>query len=135
MAELVTLDEVRDHLMVDNSAVNPWIEMMIPAISQAVLLWLKDDWRAYETMVDSNGKPLEDSAGDQFPILDSNGEPIPKPVVKAATLIEIAVQFRFRDGTDYDQTATGDLYSGRYGYILSRGPTALLHGLRRPTLT
>lgn len=134
MASLVTLDEVRDHLMVDSVAVNPWINMMIPAISQAVLSWLKDDWRAYETMEDSNGEPIEDSAGDQFPILDSNGEPIVKPIVKAATLIELAVQFRYRDGTDYDHTATGDLYSGRYGYILSRGPTALLHGLRRPTL-
>ena len=129
MAELVTLDEVRDHLMVDNSAVNPWINMMIPAISQAVLLWLKDDWRAYETMVDSNGEPLEDSAGDQFPIMDSNGEPIPKPVVKAATLVELAVQFRFRDG---DGTPAVPSHAG-HGYVLSAGPTSLLTALRRPT--
>ena len=133
MAQLVTRAEVRDHLMVDNNAVDPWIDMMILAISGAVISWLKDEWRAYETQVDSNGDPIEDSNGDQFPILDSNGDPTTKPIVKAATLIEIAYQFRYRDGMG-DHTATGDLYSGRYGYILSRGATALLNGLRKSTV-
>lgn len=130
MASLVTLDEVRDHLMVDSVAVNPWINMMIPAISQAVLSWLKDDWRAYETMQDSNGEPIEDSAGDQFPVLDSNGEPIAKPMVKAATLIELASQFRFRDG---DGVAAVPSHWG-HGHVLSMGATALLVALRRPTV-
>lgn len=131
MAALCTRDEVRDQLMVDNNAVNPWIDMMIPAISQAVLSWLKDDWRAYETLQDSNGDPLEDSAGDQFPILDSNGEPIVKPMVKAATLIEIASQFRFRDG---DGVATVPSHWG-HGHVLCMGATALLVALRRPTVS
>ena len=129
MVALVTLDEVRDQLMVDNTAVNGWINMMIPAISQAVLSWLKDDWRAYETAEDSNGEPIEDSAGDQFPILDSNGDPIVKPMVKAATLIEIASQFRFRDG---DGVAAVPSHWG-HGHVLCMGATALLVALRRPT--
>lgn len=133
MAALVTLDEVRDHLMVDSTAVNPWINMMIPAISQAVLSWLKDDWRAYETIQDSNGEPLEDSAGDQFPVLDSNGEPIPLPLVKAATLIELAQQFRFRDGADAT-TAHVPSHWG-HGYVLGIGATSLLVALRRPTVS
>lgn len=128
MASLVTLEEVRDHLMVDSVAVNPWINMMIPAISQAVLSWLKDDWRAYETMLDSNGEPLEDSAGEPIILEDSSGS-IVKPMVKAATLIELASQFRFRDGDGVAHVPS----NWGHGHVLCMGATALLVALRRPT--
>lgn len=130
MASLVTLAEVKAQLMVDNDAVDPWIEMMIPAISGAVLAWLKDDWRAYMPMLDSNGDPLEDSAGAYTPALDSAGDPIVLPVVKAATLVELASQFRFRDG---DGVAAVPSHWG-HGYVLSAGPTSLLAALRRSTV-
>lgn len=130
MPALVTLAEAKMQVMVDTDALDPWFETMIPAISGAVLSWLKDDWRAYETIADSNGEPLEDSNGDQFPILDSNGQPIVKPVVKAATLVELAVQFRFRDG---DGAPAVPSHWG-HGYVLSAGPTSLLSALRRSTV-
>jgi hypothetical protein len=130
MPSLVTLAEAKMQVQVDTDALDPWFETMIPAISGAVLSWLKDDWRAYETINDSNGEPLEDSSGDQFPILDSNGQPIVKPVVKAATLVELAVQFRFRDG---DGTPAVPSHWG-HGYVLSAGPTSLLTALRKSTV-
>lgn len=130
MAAIVTLAEVKSHLMVDNDAVDPWIEMMILAISGAVISWLKDEWRAYVPMVDTAGVPLEESDGAYIPAIDSNGDPMALPVVKAATLVEIASQFRFRDG---DGAAAVPSHAG-HGYVLSAGPTSLLSGLRRSTV-
>src|SRR6478609_6043941 len=98
MAELVTLDEVKSQLMMDNDAADGWITLMIQAISGAVMTWLKEEWRAYVVLLGADGKPVLDSNGDPIVSLDSNGDPIVKPVVKAATLVEIASQFRFRDG-------------------------------------
>lgn len=130
MADLVTLAEAKSHLMVDNDAVDSWINMMITAISGAVISWLKDEWRAYVPLLDSNGDPLLDSDGGQIPAENSNGDFIPLPVVKAATLVELASQFRFRDG---DGVAAVPSHWG-HGYVLSAGPTSLLTGLRRSTV-
>ena len=129
MPSFVTLDEAREQLMVDNDAVNSWLSMMIPAVSGAVVSWLKEEWRAYVPFLDSNGDPIMDSDGAYLPAEDSNG-PIVLPVVKMATLVELAVQFRFRDG---DGTPAVPSHWG-HGYILSAGPTALLTGLRRSTV-
>lgn len=130
MAAFVTLAEVKSHLMMDNDAADGWIDMMILAISGAVISWLKDEWRAYVPMVDTAGIPLEDSDGAYIPAIDSNGDPMALPVVKAATLVEIASQFRFRDG---DGAAAVPSHAG-HGYVLSAGPTSLLSGLRRSTV-
>lgn len=135
MTELVTLEEARAHLRLDepDSDGGPddlWLAVFIPAVSEAVLNWLKEEWRAYVPQVDSNGDP----------ILDPNGDPVPaeplvaKWSVKAAVLVELASQFRFREGEGDNGTPTGDLYSGRYGYTLNKTSTALLHSLRKPTL-
>ncbi|EWS58105.1 hypothetical protein Y694_03989 [Methylibium sp. T29-B] len=43
---LVTLDEARNHIRTDSDADDAWLNTWIPAISQAVLAWLKEDWRA-----------------------------------------------------------------------------------------
>jgi hypothetical protein len=130
MAELVTRDEVKSHLMMDNDAADGWINMMILAISSAVLSWLKDEWRAYEVRRDAAGAILLDSNGEAILLTDSNGDPLVKPVVKAATLVEIASQFRFRDG---DGAPAVPSHAG-HGYVLSAGPTSLLSGLRRSTV-
>lgn len=130
MAALVTIDEVTSQLMLDTDAANAWIEMMIPAISGAVVTWLKDEWRCYVPLEDSNGDPIEDSSGATIPAIDSNGDPITLPHVKAATLVEIASQFRFRDGVG----AAAVPSNWGHGYVLSLGATALLAGTRKSTV-
>lgn len=130
MVALVTRAEVKSQLMMDNDAADGWIDMMILAISGAVMSWLKDDWRAYEPLLDADGNVIEDSNGDPILLTDSNGDYLVKPVVKAATLVEIASQFRFRDG---DGAPAVPSHAG-HGYVLSAGPTSLLSGLRRSTV-
>jgi hypothetical protein len=126
---LVTLQEAKDHLLVDTSAGDSWINMAIEGVSDAVLRWLKKDWRAYVLVLDSNGEPILYSDGDPLILEDSNG-PVVKPVVKMATLVEIAVQYRFRDG---DGTPAVPSHWG-HGYVLSAGPTSLLTALRKSTV-
>lgn len=130
MAELVTKADAFNHLRFDTDiATGPdalWLDLWIPGVSAMVLDWLKDDWRAYVPLVESNG-----------PVIDSNGDPVPSdvvlPQVKVAVLIELAWHNRFRDG-DGEHTATGDLYSGRYGYTLSKGATSVLNSIRKSTV-
>lgn len=116
---LVSLDEAKDHLYIDDDAHDQWLSLMIPAVSDAVAMWVKDADRLF------------------VPESDSNGDPIPsadvRPAVKAAVLIELGFQFRHREG-DASHSQTGDLYSGRYGYPLSYGATMLLTPLRKSTV-
>lgn len=135
MAELVTLEEARAHLRLDepDSDGGPddlWLAVFIPAVSEAVLNWLKDEWRAYYPEMDSNGVVSTDSNGDPIPAIPLT----PKLSVKAAVLVELGSQYRFREGEGDNGTPTGDLYSGRYGYTLNKTSTALLHSLRKPTV-
>lgn len=132
MAELVSIEEARAHLRLDDpdSDGGPddlWLQTFIPAISEAVLGWLKDPFRAYVAALDSNDDP----------ILDSNGDPIPaeplvaKWSVKAAVLIELGSQFRFREGEGRDNVVPS---ADGHGYTLNKVSTALLTPLRRPTV-
>lgn len=126
---MVTIEEARQHLRIDGDYDDDWLDMMIVAISQAVLLWLKDETRAYELETDSNGDVIYDSDGDPVIETDSNG-PVAKPIVKAAVLVELASQYRFRDG---DGVAQVPAHWG-HGYTLSAGSTALLTPLRKTTM-
>lgn len=112
---LVSLEDARAHLRIDSfsgeSPDDAWLEIMIPAISEAVLLWLKDEERAYE--VDSEGE-----RGDV------------RPVVRAAVLVELASQYRFRES---EGAAHVPAHWG-HGYNLGIGATALLTPLRRSTV-
>jgi len=130
MTELVTTAEARTHLRAD-TADDAWLTIFIPAISEAVLRWLKDDWRAYVTELDENGDPVIDSNGDEIPVIDSNGEVTVKPVVKAAVLVELAGQFRYREGEGVDNVVPSE---AGHGYMLNKGATALLASLRKSTL-
>jgi hypothetical protein len=129
MLELVTVEEAKQQLRVDDSSYDAWLAMVIPAVSQAVRTWLKDDWRLYVPEVDSNG-----------PVTDSNGDPVPtedvNPLVKLATMAEIASQMRFREGEgDNRMESMGSIFAaGAHGYILNKTSTALLSGLRKPTV-
>lgn len=132
MADLITSAEAKSHLRLDTgTADDAWLAIFIPAISQAVLLWLKDEWRAYVPELDADGEPIEDSAGDEVPLLDSNGEMTPRPVVKAAVLIELASVYRFREGDGTDNTVPAD---AGHGYVLNKASTALLAPLRKSTV-
>lgn len=128
---LVSTDEARAHLRIDTVADDPWLKLWIPAISQAVLSWIKSPSRAYEPQTDSNGKVIVDSNGDPVPMRDSDGKQIIKPMVKSAVLVELAQQYRFRDGSG---AAAVPPHAG-HGYILGAGATALLTGVRRSTVS
>ena len=129
MAELVTIDQARDHLRTDTAADDAWLETWIPAVSGAVLSWLKQEWRAYVASTDAEGNVIEDSNGDPIPLEDSNG-PVVKPVVMAAVLVELGQQYRFRDGSD---AAAVPSHWG-HGHVLGAGATSLLAATRKATV-
>lgn len=140
MLDLVTVEEACIHLRTDYEVDSfgvvegpdvPWLNMMIPAISEAVALWLKDSWRLYVPELDSDGQPVVDSDGDWVPVLDSDGNPVVRHVVKAAVLVELASQYRFREGEGKDNTVPPD---AGWGYVLNKASTALLAGIRRSTV-
>lgn len=103
---LVTIEQAKDHLRIDSEADDTWLAGWIPAISQAVLLWLKDETRAYDD------------------------EEMVKPIVQSAVLIELASQYRFREGDGAAQVPA----NWGHGYTLSLGATALLTPLRKSTV-
>lgn len=122
--ELVTVDEAALQLRLDDDAHEEWLEIWIPAVSAVVASWLKDNWRLYVPETDSDGKTVYDSDGDPVP-----SETV-HPAVKGAVLIELASQFRFREGQGDNVVASHE----GYGYTLSKGATAMLAGLRKPTV-
>lgn len=121
MTVLVSLAMARNHLRVDGSDDDEWINAWIPIVSDAVLSWLKDESRAYVTVEDSNG--------DLVPEVDSSGDLVPRPSVQAAVLIELASQYRFRDGDGAARMPDAS------GYVLCASATAMLQPLRRPTIS
>lgn len=131
MLELVTLEEARDHLRLDEGQDDTWLGIFIPVISQAVALWLKMDWRLYEPEIGVDGEVVTDSAGDPVPAIDSSGEPIVKPVVRGAVLMELASAYRFREGEGKDNMVPAD---AGHGYVLNKASTALLAPLRKSTV-
>ena len=132
--DLLTKEQAYSHLRLDTdsdgSPDDGWLEIWIPTLSDAVALWLKDAWRLYLPQLNSDGAPVLDSNGDPIPAEDSNGNYIVRPVVRGAVLIELERQYRSRGGeddTDVDPSAG-------HGYVLGRGATSLLSGLRKSTL-
>jgi hypothetical protein len=94
-------------------------------------LWLKDSWRLYDPELDSDDEVVVDSDGTPVPALDSDGNPTPRWAVKAACLIELAAQYRYREGEGKDNAVTPD---AGYGYVLNKASTALLTPLRKSTV-
>lgn len=133
MMQLVSFEDARYQLRLDHgsdAADDNWLAIFVPAISAAVASWLKDEWRLYVPERDSNGDIVRDSNGDPVPAMDANGHYIVHPTVRAAVLIELASQFRFREGEGDNRV---DQAEG-HGYTLSKVATALLSGLRKPTV-
>lgn len=131
MTELVTKAEAYAQLYIDSTAHDSWLDIWIPAVSLAVLSWLKDEWRAFEPELDAEGNPVLDSAGDQVPLVDTSGDMTPRWSVKAAVLLELASQLRYRDGSGKDNVVTPD---AGHGYVLNKASTALLAPLRKSTV-
>lgn len=107
---LVSLAEAKDHLYIDGNDHDAWLTLMIEAVGDAVSLWVKDDSRLY---VDPGALPL-----------------VARPAVKAAILTELASKFRFREGESDNAVESHE----GHGYVLSRGATAYLVPLRKPTV-
>lgn len=126
--DLVTLQEAYEHLRLDydsnGSSDDSWLTVFIAAISEAVSAWLKVDARLYVPEVDSSGAPLLDSAGDPIPAYPL----VVRPVVKAAVLIELGSQYRFREGEGVDNVVPD---AAGWGYVLNKTSTALLTPLRK----
>lgn len=136
MTELVTLAEARAHLRLDDPDTDGgpddlWLQTFIPAVSEVVLGWLKDSWRAYVPELDTDGEPVLDTDGDPVIALDTDDNPTPKWSVRAAVLVELASQFRFREGEGKDNVVPS---ADGHGYTLNKVSTALLTPLRRPTV-
>lgn len=135
MPDLITKQEACEHLRLDydsdGSADDGWLSIFIPAVSEAVKLWLKDSWRPYEIEIDSDGQPVLDSDDRPVVVLDSEGQPVVRWVVKAACIVELASQYRFREGEGKDNVVTPD---AGHGYVLNKASTALLAPLRKPTV-
>lgn len=130
MIDLVTKAEAYEHLRLDNdsggSSDDGWLDIFIPAISEAVASWVKEDARLYVPELDSSGEVVIDSSGEPVP-----AEPlVARPVVKAAVLVELESQYRFRSG---DASTEVPSHAG-WGYTLGRAATNLLSSLRRPTV-
>ena len=135
MLELVTIDDARQQLRLDEidsngGADDAWLALAIPGVSEAVRSWLKDDWRLYLPERDTAGAIITDTDGDPIPAEDSNGNPITHPTVRLAVLLELASQFRYREG-EGENVVPAD---AGHGYPLSKGATAILAGLRKPTV-
>lgn len=122
--ELVSVDEAKLQLRIDDDAHDEWLELMIEAVGYAVLSWVKDFWRLYLPERDSDGEIIRDSDGDPVP-----SEAV-HPSVKGAVLIELASQFRFREGEGDNRVLPAE----GHGYTLSRAATSMLIGLRKPTV-
>lgn len=77
-------------------------------------------------------EPELDSAGQI--VIDSSGDPIPTEVVrwsvKAAVLVELASQYRYREGEGDNAVPS---HAG-HGYALCRAATDLLTPLRKSTV-
>lgn len=111
MAMLVTLQQAKDHLRIDNDADDADLELKIRAASGSVLNYIRS---GADVFLDSSGEAA----------LDSNGIAIGIPVeIQQATLLLLGYFYRDRDADS----------EGAYemGY-LPRAVTALLYPHRDP---
>src|SRR6476659_3078584 len=95
---LVTLQEAKDHLLVDFDSADNDITLKITAASGAVLNYLKNRKKLYVVEVDDDGFDVLDSQGDTIPVLDSQGNKIIRDEIRFAVLILVGIFFRDRDG-------------------------------------
>jgi hypothetical protein len=130
VGDLVTAEEVRFQCRIDPPDSNyedpneAWINLWITVVSQSVASWLKDEWRIFLPLLDSNDEIIRDS--NDNPIQSD----VVNPIVRGAVLVEIASQFRFREGEGDNRVESHE----GHGYVLSKTATAMLAPLRKTTL-
>lgn len=122
MKPLLTLTEARNHLRIDGTDDDAWLTLAIGGVTAAIVSWLRSEERCYSTEIDD--------FGERVVKVDAAGNPVVSPVVKIAALNELGMQYRFREGSS-DLRAPD---SWGHGYVLGIGSTALLSGLRKPTV-
>lgn len=130
MHNFVTPADAREHLRIDSDADDRWLAMWIPAVSTSIAAWLKQEWRLYLLQRDAAGEFVLDDAGVPVPVEGDDGEPIVHPSVVAAALLELASQYRYREG-EGDNVVSAE---AGHGYVLSKAATAQLVSLRRSTV-
>jgi len=129
--DLVTLADAREQLRIDadstGSADDAWLAIAISAASEAVRGWLGEDDRLYVPERDSLGVIIRDSTGKPTPEVDSAGTPTIAPSVRLAVMVEVAMQYRYREGEAKDS-----VIDPAAGYTLNKASVALLTPLRQP---
>ena len=130
MREFVTQADAREQMRIDSDADDRWLAIWIPAVSASIAAWLKQDWRLYLLQRDAVGEVVVDASGTPVPVEGDDGEPVVHPAVVAATLLELASQYRYREG-EGDNVVPAD---AGHGYVLSKAATAQLVPLRRSTV-
>lgn len=110
MVDIVTKDQAKAHLYIDDDSHDAWLDIFIPAVSDAILLWVKVEDKLY---VDPAANPK-----------------VVRPAVVASALIELASLFRYREGEGDNRVESAE----GYGYVLSKTSTALLTPLRKSTV-
>lgn len=101
MIMLVTLQQAKDHLRVDNSDGDADLTLKIAGASAAIQNYLKDPLLAYEWAEDEYSVPFLDTAGDEYLAIDSAGDYIVRPEVQAAVLMMVGVLYIDRDAKAY----------------------------------
>lgn len=114
MKMLISLEQGKQHLRVDNDDEDNDITLKIKGASASVLRYLKAEGIA--DFVDSSGQLPEDSNGV---VIDVPNE------VESATLLMLGYLYRQRDNDDQHEYETG---------YLPRPVTAILYGRRDPAL-
>jgi len=94
MTMLVTLQQASDHLRRDTTDDDADLTLKIMAASAAVINYLKSSTAAYETTVDSDDNDVI--------VVDTNGDPIVKDEVRAATLLLVGVLYKGREGEGFN---------------------------------
>ena len=103
---LITVQEAKEHLHIDDNAHDVWLSIAIPAIESAMVLWVGEEVRLYQD------DPMT----------------TPHEAARLALLVELAYQFRYREGaSEMDMTEWFTI-----GYVLNMSSTALLTPLRKP---
>lgn len=125
MLNLITPQFAAEQIRTTVEADGAWLSMWIPIVSEAVALWLKDEWRLYVPEVDSSGDTVLDSSGDPVPT------DVVRMIVQGAVVVELASMYRFREGEGTDNVVTPD---AGYGYVLNKTSTAMLQALRKSTM-
>lgn len=105
MGEIISVKEATEHLRLDE-ADRPWLQMAIPTVENAIILWCGSESRIYDA---------------DYALYEC---------VRLAALVELARQHVQREGPQ--QKNQIDWFMN--GYSLGPGATALLQPLRKPTV-